>query len=560
MFAFLVRLLGIGWGLPHEFRNQTLHPDELVVFIYSQEIDPLRGDFDPGFYNYGTFYLTVLNVATKVVQGYSGMPDAANPWPAIASYHLAGRLISALAGAGIAWCVVAMLWGRTHPWGSAFGGLVVALSPGLVMHSRFQTVDMLATLFTALSLVYALKLVPADWGRHEVDPRVGLRFAALAGLFAGLSGGTKYSGVLALFALVGACTFLAGSMRWRALGVGVLVCVLAFFLTTPGALINPDAFWKDFVYELEHTSTGHGLVFAATSSGFLYHVANLAAGTGPILVLLCVAGMAAALARKKPWALPLALFFLVIYVTIGRAEVKFYRYVLPLVPPLAVAGGWLLGQAHTSPDRRRRLIALVGIVGLGGVGGGGLAGTGQVSLWMAGKDPRDEAGEALREQGEGKVVAIPKDPWFWSANVVRDQGLLNPNDRLAALVRTANPRVIRHVAPDGSRPDWSPEVLSERPDFVTYSSFESDDAERILRAGSTDRDATNYATAYEQFMDALEADYELGWVYGLGGPTVHDLMYVRPRVYVWKRKDALPSASTSSSTNSQLSAEPAGTP
>ena len=62
VFALLVRLVGIGWGLPNDQRSFSLHPDEPVVFLYSQQIEPTKLDFTPGFYNTDA-YLTVLRVA-----------------------------------------------------------------------------------------------------------------------------------------------------------------------------------------------------------------------------------------------------------------------------------------------------------------------------------------------------------------------------------------------------------------------------------------------------------------------------------------------------------------
>jgi len=103
--ALIVRLIGIGWGLPNEQRNQSLHPDEPVIWAYSQSIEPAKGDFTPGFYNYGTFYLTILRVSTDIVASYGGGPKDDSEqalWRAIGRYHKAGRVISALAGAGTA--------------------------------------------------------------------------------------------------------------------------------------------------------------------------------------------------------------------------------------------------------------------------------------------------------------------------------------------------------------------------------------------------------------------------------------------------------------------------
>jgi hypothetical protein len=43
LFAFLIRLPGITWGLPNALHNQSYHPDEQVIFSYSQGVDIAHG-------------------------------------------------------------------------------------------------------------------------------------------------------------------------------------------------------------------------------------------------------------------------------------------------------------------------------------------------------------------------------------------------------------------------------------------------------------------------------------------------------------------------------------
>src|ERR1700690_1378747 len=74
--ALLLRLVGIGWGLPNDLHNQTYHPDELVNFGVSQQLDIAHGNLTPRFYNYGTAYFIAENIADKVVDAYGGAPNA----------------------------------------------------------------------------------------------------------------------------------------------------------------------------------------------------------------------------------------------------------------------------------------------------------------------------------------------------------------------------------------------------------------------------------------------------------------------------------------------------
>lgn len=556
-FALLIRLIGIGWGLPNEVRNQSLHPDEPIIWMYSQRVEPTRGKFDPGFYNYGTLYLTMLRLATDVVRGYGGGPSDRTPeaeWRAIGRYHLAGRVLSALAGAGMAWAVFLVLLRQGSLTGAALGGVAMAVAPGVVMHSRFQTVDVVAAFFLTLSLSYTLRLLPRE---NENAP--SYRVAVLAGLFAGLSAGVKYTGILALVSLAVACFYLPRERRLATFGVGFAAALVCFSLSTPGAFLNSAKFVEDFSYEMRHTATGHGLVFAGTSVGYVYHVANLSVGIGAVTMLIGLAGLAAGVIRKCSWAIVLGSFFVAYYLLIGRAEVKFFRYVIPLIPIVAVGFGWVVGRAQASPNKRWRWLTLGGIVGLGGAASQTAANT----WWMASPDVRDEAGAYLKEKAGEGTVALVADPWFQTPTLYPDTALPRSvpfDQREAARLAATHPRVLRYV-PDNpdERFDWDVRVLDEQPDFVAYSSFEFDDPWRVQGLKGLDPVVQLQADRAKAFVDRLRRDYNPLRVYGEDGPTIHDLMYVRPRIWIWQRKTDSPTRSTGSSTTSEPSEAPAST-
>lgn len=595
--AFVLRLFGLGWGLPGETRFHSLHPDEEVVLAFSQAIEPTRLDFTPGFYNYGTFYLTVMRVVTDVVSGYGGGPqerDGSDRHLAVARFLTGGRLVSAAAGAGAALFVFLALYRRTHLLGACLGAAAMGITPAFVVHSRFATVDALATFFLAGSLYWGIRLFPRA-GEEAMGWEWIRKCAVWAGVLAGLSAGTKYTGILALVAF-GAAAMVAlqgerAGFRWRAVGVATGAGILTFFLSTPGMLLEPAAFWRDFFYEVQHTSTGHGLVFAGTAPGFFYHLSNLVVGYGGLLLFMSLFGLGKGVWRlEAAWLLGPVVLFVLMYVLIGRAEVKFMRYVFPLLPALAMGFGWLMGQGHSAGTVRSRFGVFLGMVSLAGIGGG-FAGTANLTRFMMEPDIRDQVGAALREDlGPGTTVGLVKDPWFWTVSLhpLIQAGPVNmrASDRMAALELAAPLRVVRYVPPEGleARRDWDLRLLTEvRPDYVVFSSFETEGYDRMDLPGA--RVPDEYAAAfgeYREFMKRLRAEYDLAVVRLPDGtetllpgsdalfPTgsVHDLMYVRPYVWVWRRKDDAPtpepggngltSPSTGTSTTSVSTEVPAG--
>lgn len=512
LVAFLLRTAGVNWGLPDSTHHWSYHPDEPVIWMYSRQIVPWEGKVTPGFYNYGTFYLSLLRVFGDVFGGGGDM----------ASSHLVGRLLNCVAGAAMASLVFTLLKGKTSDFGALAGGLAVAFAPGLVVHSRFQTVDVMATALLLAGLVF----VTAPKSDHKISPW-------MAGVFFGLSAGTKYTGLLGLVAA--AVVFVPHKM-WKDLSKVVATTFVTFFVTTPGALLDSGKFWKDFSYEVTHSSQGHGLVFAGTPPGFVYHLFNLSIGFGTLLTILGLAGLGALAWKKHSWAYGLVAFALVEYALIGRAEVKFMRYAFPLIPVLAIGFGWLVGELHGHSNKRYRLGIVVALLGLLGVPDGGLRTSILSSSFMCSPalDPRHTV---LSFVPAGSTVGLVSDPWFYTANFYPEAGSPRwvPYEKRQELMKASKYHLVQHIPlnPD-ERFDWDVRTLDQKPNYVVFSSFETEGLQRI--ASDPPAQFKLQADRYNEFVARLTKDYALlsdepnSWAF------VHDMMYIHPTVWVWKRK------------------------
>lgn len=535
-----MRLIGIQWGLPNEGRHWSFHPDEPVNVLFSKQIDVGSFDFDPGFYNYGTLYLTMLSIAGDVAQAYSphdmNTPDGM--WKHFADVHMAGRLLSALAGAGTALLIFLMARRRFGPFPAALGALVVAVAPGFVVHSRFQTVDAVATFFIAASVYWALKLLEEGLSERDI-----LKAGILAGLFAGLSAGTKYNGILVLAVLAVVLVLVRPSKAARCGLAAAGISIATFLLTTPGVFLNPSKFWTDFMYEVQHTSTGHGLVFEGMPSGFVVQLFNLMIGVGPLLVLAGITGLIWGAVRKERALIAVGVFTLLFYILLGRAEVLFLRYTFPLYVGLALGFAWLMQQAQ-SLTKGRHVANVAAILCVCGFPlGGGLMTASTMSGWMAQADPREKVAEFFREIAKNKpdvTVGVVADPWFYSPPFYPDATaprFVPPDARRAALEGSAGPRVVQHWPTFETRFDWDAGLLTEsRPDYVVYSSFEASDLERLQNLTGLKPEVQVQVDRYRAFQERLKQDYEPMVVLPGSGTNVHDLDYIRPTMWVWKRK------------------------
>jgi hypothetical protein len=557
LLALLIRLPGIGWGLKNDLHNASYHPDEDPIFGYSRAIVPGQGHFLPGFYNYGTLYLTLLRVASDITTTYTGGPKVpgdgfsmSNPdrtdWDWVSRCHMAGRLISAVAGAGTALIVFCIGLRCFGVGAGGISGLVMAIAPAFVMHSRFQTVDVVAMFFLSCSALYAIRLTKEERSSW-------MRLAIWCGVFAGLSAGTKYTGILALCSLYAALAVVGkGSvpLAIKAAAAGTGAAVAAFAVTTPGFILQNSVFLRDFSYEMVHTQTGHDIVFTGTPSAFVYHLANLGIGVDGLLVALGLAGVVWAAYRRHPWALVLLAFWVPYYFVISRAEVKFIRYSIPLELAVSIGCGYAIVAAHRRGGWGRIAVG-VGILGFGGLGGGGLASTISLTRKMMATDPRDEAASYLRAQG-GRV-GMPRDPWFWSPPLFSDSA--EPRSvpwprRFQELTSLANPPIDLVLNPDGSPTEWDPKLVTNlHPDRISFGSFEYLPVERLKRAQGLPGDQQALINTANVFMDALQTNYLQDRAFGsqlsLVVPTAgwfpedmmpEDFLYSQPIVWIWKRK------------------------
>lgn len=407
LLALGVRVIGFGWGLPNAGRWNSYHPDESTHQIVGAAVSVLRGDLNPHFFNYPSLSVYATAAIYFVLSGLGLSTQAGQqpyPWPLVRDIIVAGRIFSALCGAGCAVCV----WGMAREVGlrrgAIFAGVLLALCAGLVQHSHFATVDVPATFFVSACLWVTLRACNSE----KSDSKLWL----VAGLLAGVATGTKYNaGVVILAPLVGIWLAYKGERKFRvgksfALLIGT--AALAFFLSTPYALLSPREFWGNphspaqagFGYELlVHPREGSGEIFQGTGLGWWYHLTfNLPfVLTWPILL----AGLGGIFfAAKDRRHRPMLVFALVYFLIIGASNVRFMRYTFFLVPPLLVWASLLLSRL----PKPQLWAGFLGVFALWGT---------KDVLWpLVSVDPRDQAVEYIRRVG-GTPTLIHK-PWYYT--------------------------------------------------------------------------------------------------------------------------------------------------
>ena len=200
-------------------------------------------------------------------------------------------------------------------------------------------------------------------------------------------------------------------------------------------------------------------------------------------------------------------------------------------------------------------LVVLGIIGLFGVDFGGLRQTATMTYWMASEDPRDSAARYLKQKSmehalsptgprskpDFLVIGLPSDPWFYTPPLYPNTALPRsiPPATRDAQGQQSNPRVAFAPFTPEDRSPWNIKLLTEvKPDYIAYSSFEYADVSRLQGVPGLPPDVQINVDRAKAFADRLKQDYILDRIFGKQAVMVHDMEYIRPNIWVWKRKSS----------------------
>lgn len=322
--AAALRLPGVPFGLP-----LFTHPDE--TFIVTPALRMLeQGDPNPHWFEYPSLLMYLNSGLYAAGARLTGAPAAAEVDPArLRTWARTMTVLFALAAVAATCAAAALAFG---PLAGVAAAALLAVLPLHVGHSFFVTADVPASFATALALWASVSIVV-----RGATPRRHL----LAGAAVGLAAGMKYTAVYVATSVVVA-HWLACGLRprvlWRSGAVaGALVAAVVFFATTPYAILDYEAFSATLSWQNEHFSGGHvGAEAVGTRSYPMYGrwLRDLLGFPGSVLALFGLA--VAAWTRPRETAV-VCVFPLVFLLLMGSYRVAFERYLVALLPALAVA-------------------------------------------------------------------------------------------------------------------------------------------------------------------------------------------------------------------------------
>ncbi|CAB4927682.1 unannotated protein [freshwater metagenome] len=354
LVALLLRLWNVGQNLPLVYNI-----DESARFVPDAA----------GFFSQRLGYRELVN--PPGMMGLLGIvdqlwfrPQGMSPGEALArdpgQAYLLGRVVVALlsvAAVPVLYAAARRLVGRTAALVAA-GLLAVAFLP--VAYSRVALADGPTLLFVALGLLGAAWLLQ--------DPPARRRGLVLAGVAVGLSAGFKYNAGIVVLAPVAALVLRTAETGWphairRGLLMGV-VGVLSFVVSNPYVLIDPHEVWRAIEYQANWSASGR-YVGEPMTNGFAFY--TWAAGWGVGWAPLVAAVLGSALLVLRRWRIAVVLLPLVAgyLLVMGPQDRFFARWLIPIVPVLAIAAGVAVAELAGLLRRRPVRIALATVLAVG---------------------------------------------------------------------------------------------------------------------------------------------------------------------------------------------------
>jgi 4-amino-4-deoxy-L-arabinose transferase-like glycosyltransferase len=337
-----LRLWGSGYGLP---AYTLYHPDEHALVDRAAKI-LWTGEWNLERFNYPPAYAYVQAMAYAVYFLYGVMQDLWLYLPpfVLPNYYQVGRVVTALFGTLTV--LVIYLAGR-ELCSRRTGLLATTLLGGNylhIIHSHYATFDVTVGFWASLTLLFSVLLAE----------RQQARWYLLAGLCAGLAGATKYNGAVAIILPVLAHLLSTqwGEWGWLSgrLFLSLGAFLVGFFVGNPFALGNLPEFLGGLATVLHHYGTEQP-GFEGTANWRWYPGVFLRSADAPWMVAgtLGIVGI-----FFKDWkkGLLLICFPLCYYIMVSRFVVRFERNMVPILPFLAVGGGWLIDAGARALTKR----------------------------------------------------------------------------------------------------------------------------------------------------------------------------------------------------------------
>ena len=191
IIAAILRVIGIAWGLPSKDYYFSYNSDEVNYIRGLSQMDPARFDFNPHYFNWGSWHYYELGAAIGLAS-FLNIVELnkdknfyySHPW-VMAKIYLIGRLLSvlfALATVILVYLIGKKIYGVRE---GLLAALFMAINPAHIVHSHYLKADTSVTFWLTVLLLTAIYLL--ETGK--------LRWYILGGVFSAIAVGSQLNGI-----------------------------------------------------------------------------------------------------------------------------------------------------------------------------------------------------------------------------------------------------------------------------------------------------------------------------------------------------------------------------
>ncbi len=349
LLGFAVRVWGIRQDLPYAY-----YGDESYLIYHSVKFG--TGDLNPHWFTWPTLFqyllfsfFAVFYLAGRAVGRFGGPADLVYLYiKDPTAFFLIGRFAAALLGTASLYLVYALgkrVYGR-HA--GLFAASLFTFLPLAVEHSHYAIVDTPMVFMVLLAFMSMFTILSS--GR--------MRDYALSGFVTGLAIGTKYpAAVLVLILFI---VHLFASREKGLLKVvfsPMLICcylcaVAGFFLACPFAILDFTKFLSDMKGQIHYSKIGW---FGwEVTRPYFRHLEHLITYMGLPLMMFSAAGLLYAAIRREAADILFLSYVIVFYYLIGLVNSPYPRFMLPLMPFLAIFSGRFFVAIKAAFDQRHK--------------------------------------------------------------------------------------------------------------------------------------------------------------------------------------------------------------
>lgn len=329
LIGLVLRTCGIGFGLPYEYHVDEDQYVRQAATMGSTGLIPANW-FNPPLLKY--IYLAEfsgLYVIGRLSGQYASVKDFGSQLSLDPTWlYLLARWTSVLMSTITIYLVYRIgvkAYSRTV---GILSGFMMAIAFLPVREAHFAVNDSAATLWIVIILLAAIGIQQStEW-----------RWYILAGIALGLGFATKYHVLLCIPTILLA-HFLSKCDKWNVKSFSKLLTCFAIsvavaIMVSPYFVLSIKEVWQDAYRLIWSGQYGFGGWEIDPSGGFLFYTKTLIWGLGWVAVIICIFGIMYAIFHHTAEDIVIISLPLILFVFLGRQNMYFGRFILPIIPSL----------------------------------------------------------------------------------------------------------------------------------------------------------------------------------------------------------------------------------